>query len=81
MNKLFSFIFMLGLFVGSVAIAEEAIDVRRHHIVEVAEPIHVHIQEADIGPEPRGHLRGIRSDHAAAEHRDIRRCHARHTAQ
>ena len=63
-------------------VAEERGHVRRHHVVEVAQPVEVDVEDDDVRPEPGGDLGGVGADHAAAE--DRRRSpgqHARHAAQ
>ena len=69
------------LLADRVPIAEQAVDVRRHDVVEVAQPIHVDVEDGDVGPEAGGDLGRVRADDAAAEDRDVRRRDARHAGQ
>jgi hypothetical protein len=64
-----------------VAIAEKAVDVGRHHIVEVSQPLHVDVEDRDVRAEAGRDLGRVRTDHAATEDRDVRRCDARHAGQ
>ena len=69
------------LLADRVAVAEQAVDVRRHDVVEIAEPVHVDVEDRDVGAEAGGDLGRVRADDAAAEDRDVRRRDARHAAQ
>ena len=69
------------LLADGVAVAEQAVDVGRHDVVEVAQPVHVDVENRDVGVEAGGDLGRVGADDAAAEDRDVRRRHARHAAQ
>ena len=69
------------LLADRVPVAEERGDVRRHDVVEVAEAVHVDVQEADVRPKAGGDLGGVGPDDAAAEDRDVGRLDARHAGQ
>ena len=72
---------MRQLLADRVAVAEQAVHVGRHDVVEVAQAVHVDVEDGDVGVEAGGDLGRVRADDAAAEDRDVRRRHARHAAQ
>ncbi len=69
------------LLADGVPVAEQHGHVGRHDVVEVAEPVHVDVQQADVGAEAGGDAGGVGADHAPAENGDVGRLDARHPAQ
>ena len=69
------------LLADRVAVAEQAVDVGRHDVVEVAESVHVDVENGHVGAKAGGDLGRVRADDSAAEDRDVGRCDARHAAQ
>src|SRR4029079_2534466 len=59
------------LLADGVAVAVEDVDVGRHNVVEVAEPVHVDIEDGDVGLEAGGDFGGVGTDDAAAEDRNV----------
>ena len=63
------------------AIAEYGGDVGRHHVVEIAKPVDVHVHDDDPCAQTRSHFRRVGPDHAAPEDQHLRRFHPGHAAQ
>lgn len=38
-----------------------------HDVTQIAQPVEIHVENVDLGPETAGHLGGIGADHAAAD--------------
>ena len=64
-----------------VPVAEQRRHVRRHHVVEVAQPVEVDVEDDDVRAEAGRDLGGVGADDAAAEDDDVGRQHARHAAE
>ncbi len=64
-----------------VRIAVDGADVGRHHVVEVAQAVEVHIHKDDAGADAGRHLGRVGSHHAAAEDQHVGRLDARHAAE
>src|SRR6185369_12575880 len=69
------------LLADRVSVAEQAVDVGRHDVVEVTQAFHVDVEDRDIGAEAGGDLCCVCAHHAAAEDRDVGRCHARYSGE
>src|SRR6185369_13101521 len=57
----------LEILANCVAIAEQDIHIGRCHVVEITQPVHVHIENRDVCPEAGGDLGGICSDDTASQ--------------
>ena len=66
---------------NGVPVAEQHVDVGRHDVVEITQPIHVDVEDRHIGPKPGGDLGGVGPHDSAAEDHDLGRRDARHAAQ
>jgi len=64
-----------------VPVGEQAVDVRRRYVVEVAEPFEVRVEEADVGTEAGRHLGRVGADGARPEDRDVRGGHPGNAAE
>ncbi len=61
------------VFPHCVRVAENRVDIGRHHFIEISKAVEIDIHDDDIGPQPRRHSRGLGSDNAAAENHHVRR--------
>jgi len=64
-----------------VPVAEQRGHVTRHHIIEVAQPVQVDVENGDVGAQAGGNLGGVGAHHAAAQNHHVGRQDPRDTAQ
>src|SRR5208283_6044644 len=55
--------------------------VGRHDVVEVAEPLEIHVQYTHVRAQPGGNLRSVRADHASTENGNLGRRDSRNSGQ